>query len=108
MEYMERTEGIAQPSILKARNVLQNSKTNDWIEEMDSHDMDERMKACDVMWSEKKLNLDNHDRLASYWHDLHKEDLVFSNHVQGCGNVVWFGQLWAHLEKHWVFISYEM
>ncbi|CAF1505793.1 unnamed protein product, partial [Adineta ricciae] len=45
-----------------------------------------------VVWSdEKKFNLDGPDGFPYYWHDLHKEEEIFSFRTQGDGSVM----IWA-------------
>jgi transposase len=45
-----------------------------------------------VVWSdEKKFNLDGPDGFSYYWHDLRKEELIFSTRAQGGGSVM----IWA-------------
>ncbi len=45
-----------------------------------------------VVWSdEKKFNLDGPDGFSYYWHDLRKEEEIFSCRVQGGGSVM----IWA-------------
>ena len=44
-----------------------------------------------IFSDEKKFNLDGPDGIASYWHDLRKENLFFSKRQQGGGGVM----IWA-------------
>jgi transposase len=45
-----------------------------------------------VVWSdEKKFNLDGPDGFSYYWHDLRKEEQIFSTRVQGGGSIM----IWA-------------
>jgi len=45
-----------------------------------------------VVWSdEKKFNLDGPDGFSYYWHDLRKEEEIFSTRAQGGGSVM----IWA-------------
>ena len=44
-----------------------------------------------IFSDEKKFNLDGPDGIASYWHDLRKEKLIFSKRQQGGGGVM----IWA-------------
>lgn len=45
-----------------------------------------------IVWSdEKKFNLDGPDGFAYYWHDLRKEEQIFSTRAQGGGSVM----IWA-------------
>lgn len=51
----------------------------------------------DVIWSdEKKFNLDGPDGFAYYWHDLRKEELVFSKRHTGGGSLM----IWACFNFH--------
>ena len=51
----------------------------------------------DVIWSdEKKFNLDGPDGFAYYWHDLRKEELVFSKRHSGGGSLM----IWACFNSH--------
>jgi hypothetical protein len=45
-----------------------------------------------VVWSdEKKFNLDGPDGFSYYWHDLRKEEVLFSRRAQGGGSVMILG-----------------
>lgn len=45
-----------------------------------------------IVWSdEKKFNLDGPDGFSYYWHDLRKEELLFTTRSQGGGSVM----IWA-------------
>jgi hypothetical protein len=45
-----------------------------------------------VFSDEKKFNLDGPDGFRHYWHDLRKEELIFSKHHSGTGTVmIWAG-----------------
>ena len=45
-----------------------------------------------VVWSdEKKFNLDGPDGFSYYWHDLRKEEEIFSSRAQGGGSIM----IWA-------------
>ena len=50
-----------------------------------------------VVWSdEKKFNLDGPDGFAYYWHDLRKEEQIFSTRAQGGGSVmIWASFGWS-------------
>lgn len=45
-----------------------------------------------IFTDEKKFNLDGPDGLACYWHDLRKEEQVFSTRQQGGGSVMIWGE----------------
>jgi len=44
-----------------------------------------------IFMDEKKFNEDGPDGYRSYWHDLRKENKIFSKHYSGIGSVI-FGQ----------------
>jgi hypothetical protein len=72
----------------------------------------ERMKWAenDILWNyewkkvafsdEKKFNLDGPDGLACYWHDLRKEELVFSSRSYHGGSVMVWGAIFAGGKSH--------
>lgn len=54
--------------------------------------MERGQKWFDIIWSdEKKFNLDGPDGWSYYWHDLRKEERIFSRRIQGGGSVMIWG-----------------
>ena len=59
-----------------------------------------------VVWTdEKKFNLDGPDGFRDYWHDLRKEELIFSKRQQGGGGVmIWAAFAWNY-KSHITFVE---
>jgi len=59
-----------------------------------------------VIWSdEKKFNLDGPDGFASYWHDLRKEEILFSKRHTGGGSLMIWGCFNYNGKSSLAFIS---
>lgn len=61
-----------------------------------------------VMSDEKKMNLDGPDGFGYYWHDLHKEPLIFSKRNFGGGGVMFWAAFGIHGASPIVFIDGRM
>ncbi|KAF0775093.1 hypothetical protein AaE_001207, partial [Aphanomyces astaci] len=54
--------------------------------------MDVQIKPLGVFSDEKKFNLDGPDGYQYYWHDLRKEQEIYTKRVSGGGSVmIWAG-----------------
>ena len=62
-----------------------------------------------IIWTdEKKFNLDGPDGFAHYWHDLRKDELIFSKRQQGIGGVMIWEAFGWNFKSHVTFVDLKM
>ena len=61
-----------------------------------------------VFLDEKKFNLDGPDRFAYYWHDIRREEKLFSRRQGGGGSVMVWGAFCFHGKSELAFVGSHM
>ncbi len=82
-EVLQHEKIKKRPRLTDAHKVRRQELCTQWLES--------GLDWTNVVYSdEKKFNLDGPDGYAYYWHDIRKEEKIFSARVQGGGSV-WCG-----------------